>query len=136
MNSRASWPIISSIDGIAVNRVLPPLVSLLLVILIGWQIARVIWMLMPGSAVGVAVTLPDTLPQASSGTRTSLDVAEIANSHIFGIADAESERPALIVEPDDDLGHQLGGRDATPEKGRGLQEERGVAGRHALLAFR
>jgi general secretion pathway protein C len=103
MNSRASWPIISSIDGSAINRVLPPLVSLLLVILIGWQIARMIWMLMPGSAVGVAVPLPDTLPQAASTSRTSLDVAAIANSHIFGVADAESERPALLVAPDDDL---------------------------------
>lgn len=103
MNSRASWPFFSSIDGNAVNRVLPPLVSLLLVILIGWQLARVIWMLMPGSAAGVAVPLPDNLQQAASTTRTSLDVAAIANSHIFGVADVESDRPALIVEPDDDL---------------------------------
>lgn len=103
MNSRANWPFFSSFDSAAVNRSLPPLVSLLLVVLIGWQLARVIWMLMPGSAVGVAVALPDSLPQASSTSRTSLDVAAIANSHIFGIADAESENPALIVAPDEDL---------------------------------
>ncbi len=103
MNSRANWPFFSSFDSGAVNRLLPPLVSLLLVVLIGWQLARVIWMLMPGSAVGVAVALPDSLPQTSSTSRISLDVAAIANSHIFGVADAESEKPALIVTPDDDL---------------------------------
>jgi general secretion pathway protein C len=103
MNSRANWPFFSSFDSAAVNRLLPPLVSLLLVVLIGWQLARVIWMLMPGSAVGVAVPLPDSLPQTSSTSRTSLDVAAIANSHIFGVADAESEKPALIVTPDEDL---------------------------------
>ena len=58
---------------------------------------------MPGSAVGVAVPLPDTLPQAASTSRTSLDVAAIANAHIFGVADAASERPALLLAPEDDL---------------------------------
>ena len=103
MNSRANWSFFSSFDSAAVNRLLPPLVSLLLVVLIGWQLARVIWMLMPGSGVGVAVALPDSLPQTSSTSRASLDVAAIANSHIFGVADAESDKPALIVTPDDDL---------------------------------
>jgi general secretion pathway protein C len=103
MNSRAHWPNFSSFDGDAVNRFLPPLVSLLLVILIGWQLAGVLWMLMPGSAVGGAVSAPDSLPQNTSASRTSIDVAAIANSHIFGMADAEAETPTIISAPDDDL---------------------------------
>lgn len=93
----------AGIDGAAVNRFLPPLVSLVLVILIGWQIAKMIWMLVPGSAVGVAVPLPDSLPVSNSSSGTSTDVTEIAASHIFGIADAEQTGPAPVVAPDDDL---------------------------------
>ena len=60
-------------------------------------------MLVPGSAVGVAVPLPDSLPVSSSSSSTSTDVTEIAASHIFGIADAEQSGPAPVVEPDGDL---------------------------------
>lgn len=103
MNSRAIWPNTSNFDGNAVNRRLPPLASLVLVMLIGWALARIVWMLMPGSATGVAVSMPDSLPLSPAVSRASLDVAAIANSHIFGIADAEVEGPALITAPDDDL---------------------------------
>ena len=103
MISRANLPNLTAVDGAAVNRFLPPLVSLVLVILIGWQIAKVIWMLVPGSSVGVTVPLPDSLPASISSSGTSTDVNSIANSHIFGIADAEPTEPALVVAPDDDL---------------------------------
>jgi general secretion pathway protein C len=103
MISRANLSIFSGIDGTAVNRTLPPLVSLVLVVLIGWQIAKMIWMLIPGSAVGVAVPLPDSLPLSSSSAGTSTDVTAIAASHIFGIADAEQTGPAPVVAEIDDL---------------------------------
>ena len=103
MNSRVKWPIIAGIDGTAINRLLPPLVSLLLVVLIAWQIAGMIWMLVPGSAAGVSVPLPDSLPQSISSTNTSSDVNAIADSHIFGIADAEQAGPAPVVAADADL---------------------------------
>ena len=93
----------AGLDGAAVNRLLPPLVSLVLVVLIGWQIAKMIWMLVPGSSVGVAVPLPDSLPVSNASPGTSTDVTAIAGSHIFGIADAEQSEPAPVVAEIDDL---------------------------------
>ncbi len=103
MNSRANWSNFSSLDGDAVNRLLPPLVSLALVILIGWQIAKIIWLLAPGSSAGVTVPLPDVLPQSDSTSAAAADVNAIAAAHIFGIADAQPTGPTQIVQPDDDL---------------------------------
>ena len=60
-------------------------------------------MLVPGSSVGVAVPLPDSLPVSISSSGTATDVSAIADSHIFGIADAEQTGPAPVVAPDDDL---------------------------------
>ncbi len=79
------------------------MVNLLLVVLIAWQIARMIWMLAPGSDIGDTVVLPDSLPHSASTSSISTDVRAIADSHIFGIADSEQSGPARIVQPDDDL---------------------------------
>jgi len=103
MISRAKWPIISGVDSVAVNRLLPPLVSLLLVVLIGWQIAKMIWMLVPGSSVGLAVPLPASLPQSPTSAGTATDVNKVAAAHIFGVADAAPAGPAPLIEPDEDL---------------------------------
>jgi len=103
MISRANWPSFASIDSAAVNRFLPPLVSLLLVVVIAWQIAKMIWMLVPGSAAGVSVPLPDSLPQTGATAATSADVDAIAAAHLFGIADAEAVGPAPTVEENVDL---------------------------------
>ena len=103
MISRANWLNLTSIDGDAVNRHLPPLVSLALVILIGWQIAKIIWLMVPGTAAGVAVPLPASLPQTNIESSIVADVNKIADSHIFGIADAVNADTTLVVAPDDDL---------------------------------
>lgn len=60
-------------------------------------------MLVPGSSVGVAVPLPDSLPVSISSSGTSTDVRAIADSHIFGIADAEQIGPAPVVEQIENL---------------------------------
>lgn len=107
MFSRVNWSNISSIDGDtainAVNKLLPPLVSLLLVVVIGWQMARMIWLLVPGTAAGVAVPLPASLPGATVSSSTYTDVSAIAGSHIFGVADADTPGPATLVTVDNDL---------------------------------
>jgi general secretion pathway protein C len=103
MISRANWSNFAGFDASAAIRLLPPMVSLLLVVLIGWQLARIIWMLVPGSAIGDAVPLPDSLPESVSPMKSSADVTAIADTHIFGIADAEQSGPLPIAEPDDDL---------------------------------
>lgn len=103
MISIANWSNNAGVDGTTINRILPPLVSLLLVIIIGWQFAKLIWMLVPGSAIGVVVPLPDSIVQSMATTSSSTDVAAIANSHIFGVADAEQDGPAFVAAPEDDL---------------------------------
>ena len=79
----------------AANRHLPGVMSLLLVALIGWQLARIGWMLVPASSVGdrIDATDPQTLPTSSVDAP---DVQAIANAHIFGIASAE---PDAVVQP-------------------------------------
>jgi general secretion pathway protein C len=103
MISRASWSNITSVDGdspvAVVNRVLPPLISLALVILIAWQLARMVWMLVPGTSAGVAVPLPELLPASAGPTNLS---TEIADAHIFGVADATAEGLVAIVSEEDE----------------------------------
>ena len=105
MNSRANWLNNAEFDGAAINRVLPPLVSLVFVVLIAWLFARMIWMLMPTDSVDEVVPRPAQMPASTTTptTRTSTDVRAIADAHIFGIADAEEAGPAPLVAPDDDL---------------------------------
>ena len=104
MISRANWLNIDGVDASTVNRFLPPMASLLLVVLIAWQMAQMIWMLIPGSSIGDAVPLPDTLPESTALTQSSTDVRSIADTHIFGMADAEDDAgPLLMSEPDEDL---------------------------------
>ena len=103
MISRANFSKIESVDISTVNRFLPPAVSLLLVVVIAWQLARMIWMLVPGSSIGDIVALPDSLPESTTAMQSTTDVRSIADSHIFGTADIEDSGPLLIAEDDADL---------------------------------
>ncbi len=103
MISRANLTSFINIDGAAASRVLPPYANLLLVVVIAFLLAKIIWMLVPGSAVGGTVTPPATLPDPVSASADSMDVRAIADSHIFGVADDESSAPELIAAPEDDL---------------------------------
>jgi len=103
MISRANFSKIESVDISTVNRFLPPAVSLLLVVLIAWQLAQMIWMLVPGSSIGDIVALPDSLPESTTAMQSTTDVRSIADSHIFGTADIEESGPLLIAEDDADL---------------------------------
>jgi general secretion pathway protein C len=73
----------------AANRVLPRWVALALVVGIAWQLARIIWLLMPGSDVGdQLITPPVQISRAAVSTAGSIDVQSVANTHLFGEADA------------------------------------------------
>lgn len=102
MISKANWTDFSIVDAsttlTTANRVLPPWVSLVLVILIGWQIAKIIWMLVPAPAAGDAVDVPMGLASVSSAAEGGADVASIASNHMFGEADA-SDEPPPVDEP-------------------------------------
>lgn len=107
MISRASLSKLLNVDGgnafAAANRYLPALASLLLVVLIGWQIATIIWALVPGNAAGVAVPLPASLPISGTLSNSRSDVTAIAASHLFGVAATGSSEVIAVIEPDADL---------------------------------
>lgn len=101
MINKAIWSDFSSIDSSAalsaINRVLPPWISLLLVIAIGWQIATILWMLVPGPAAGDAVQAPVSASPTSVQSSAVSDVTAIANAHMFGVADQEDA--PVVVQP-------------------------------------
>ncbi len=107
MISRASLSKLWNVDGgsafAAANRILPPLASLLLVVLIGWQIATIVWALVPGTAAGVAVPLPASMPISGSLSNSRSDVTAIAESHLFGVAATGPSDAIAVIEPDADL---------------------------------
>ena len=71
------------------NRLLPRWVALALVVGIAWQLARIIWMVVPGSDVGdQLITPPEQITRSAGSAAGSIDVQSIANTHLFGEADA------------------------------------------------
>jgi general secretion pathway protein C len=92
MTTNANWSDFSNLDVeralFTANRVLPRWVVLALVIAIAWQLARIVWMLMPGSDVGEQMISPPVQISRNNTTAAgSVDVQAIANTHIFGEAD-------------------------------------------------
>ena len=103
----AKWTDFSSLDGMqivaAANRILPRWVALALVVGIAWQLAQVIWMLVPGSSAGDEIDAP--LMQHTPAAATSVQQANaqaIAEAHLFGEADRDDAPAApLPVEAED-----------------------------------
>lgn len=105
MISKANWTDFSNVDTstalATANRVLPPWVSVLLVILIAWQIAKIIWMLVPAPAAGDAVDVPAGITSsAGSSADGGADATSIAANHLFGEASADDEAAPAPVESD------------------------------------
>ncbi|MBT8108569.1 MAG: type II secretion system protein GspC [Gammaproteobacteria bacterium] len=105
MISKANWSDFSGLDSsnllATVNRVLPPWVSLLLVIAIAWQLARIIWVLVPGPSAGDPVQSPISIPAVATQGGPAADVQQIADRHMFGEADPEVA-PAVVAPLVDD----------------------------------
>jgi len=102
MIKRANWSDFTDLDSnkalASLNRIMPPWISLLLVVAIAWQIGKIGWMLVPGPAAGDLVPLPAVMPAATSSAGGSADVQAIAEAHMFGVADQESAAPVVVVE--------------------------------------
>jgi len=96
MTSEAKWSDFASMDGAktvaAANRLLPAWVSLLLVVVIAWQLARIIWMLVPGPGAGDAIQAPPNQIAPQSAATDAANSQDIANAHIFGVASSDSEQ--------------------------------------------
>ena len=101
MTTEAKWSDFASLDGAktlaAANQLLPGWVSLLLVVLIGWQLAKIVWMLVPGPSAGDAVEAPAADLAALQTAADAADVQAIADRHIFGEASAEPVDPQPVV---------------------------------------
>lgn len=95
MTTEAKWSDFASMDSAktlaAANRLLPAWLSLLLVIVIAWQLAKIIWMLVPGPSAGDPVPVPAGEIASAGRTDDAADVQSIVDAHIFGIADAVDE---------------------------------------------
>ena len=104
MTTDAKWSDFSSLDAErtlnAVNQLLPRWVALAFVVGIAWQLAKIIWMLMPGSAVDEPVIAPPVQISRSAGAATAVDVQAIASAHLFGEASADSEPVAVVPQED------------------------------------
>ncbi len=93
MTTEAKWSDFSSLDGertlAAVNQLLPRWVTLALVVAIAWQLARVIWLVMPGSSAGDQIVAPPGQLQTPAALASNqVDVQSIATAHIFGHSSA------------------------------------------------
>lgn len=60
-----------------------------------------IWLLVPGTAAGTPVPLPEAVPSNNASSSISADVSAIASAHMFGVADAAPA--AQIAAADRDL---------------------------------
>jgi general secretion pathway protein C len=93
------------------SRVLPPWVSLALVIAIGWQLAKAAWLLFPAED---PVSLPAVQPAPRTAAAPAPDTANIdriVSAHLFGRLVAEAPPPQVEQEdaPDTQLSLELRG---------------------------
>ena len=93
----AKWTDFSNLDGDHLIRLanarLPGIITLILVVLLGWQAARLVWVLVPGSGAGDPISAtPPSGPQAANpnASGASANVETIAETHIFGEATADT----------------------------------------------
>ena len=93
MSNSAKWSDLTSLDGprtlAAANQLLPFWVSLVLVIVVGWQLARIGWALAPGAAAGDSVAIPAGAGAIRRESGSGFDAEAIAAVHLFGEAREE-----------------------------------------------
>jgi len=107
MITRANWPALQGIDSgnvlATASRVVPPWISLALVLLIGWQVARIVWTLVPGPSAGDLVPAPTAPVPVAGPSGGDADVSAIAAAHLFGIAEEAPVETAPLPVADENL---------------------------------
>ena len=107
MATEAKWSDFTSLDGArtlaAANQLLPPWAALLLVLAIGWQLANIVWTLIPGPSAGDAVVVPAGQVITGRSDPVTADVQAIAAVHLFGEAGADDPVPVVPEVSDEDL---------------------------------
>jgi len=86
-----------------INRFLPPIISLLLVLIISWQLSSLIWLFLPDNKpkINLQNNFSTTKPLVSS--QKLFDANQIAVSHLFGVTGEKEFDPLDFKAPDDDL---------------------------------
>ena len=104
------------------SRLLPPWVALVLVVLIGWQLAKLAWLLVPAAAPEGLPPVPTTAPATSADPARDVSIDRIVAARLFGTAEATA--PVALVEqedaPDTDLRLELRGTVAATYEYRAL----------------
>jgi general secretion pathway protein C len=104
MANEVKWSDFASLDGTrmlaAANHLLPPWVAVLLVVVIGWQIAKIAWGLFPAPAAGDAIIVPVGQTISSSQGSAATDIQDIAAAHMFGEAENEFAAVQPVIEDD------------------------------------
>jgi general secretion pathway protein C len=108
MTTDAKWSDFSSLDRdrtvAAANELLPKWIALVLVAAIAWQLARIVWMLVPASSLGDPIDArPAGANPAAAGSSDAgrADVETIAAAHLFGEANALAVAPPRQEVHDD-----------------------------------
>ncbi len=106
MSTTAKWSDLVSLDGprtlAAANALLPGWVSLLLVVIIGWQLATIGWALIPAPPAGDPVAIPQgAQPSPGQSSGAGFDVQAIANVHLFGEASEEPAEAEALAVPEE-----------------------------------
>lgn len=103
MTSSAKWPDFSSLDterlAATASRSLPQWLSFALVVVLGWQLAKLVWLLVPAPAAGDAIVAPATAGGPAAASAGSVNVRVIADAHLFGKADPEQAPQASSALP-------------------------------------
>ncbi|MEM9173257.1 MAG: type II secretion system protein N, partial [Pseudomonadota bacterium] len=101
----------------ALQRRGPAVALVLLTVLIAWLLAKLIWLLIPGTEEApIDVLAPATsgAPADAEQIRAGVDVSPIIDAHLFGVAVPEPEQSAVVEEevvdaPETDLPLKLKG---------------------------
>ncbi|MAD91427.1 MAG: type II secretion system protein GspC [Gammaproteobacteria bacterium] len=103
MISRVNFLNSSSTALVNLNRLLPPIISLLLVLLIVWQLSNLIWSLIPNENSKMSFKTTELLAQPSNNTQNSFDINQIAITHLFGVSNEKDTNPISFVAPNNNL---------------------------------
>lgn len=84
------------------NRVLPPVVALILVVTIAYQLAQITWSFLPGEDYSAPAPLVAATGSGTAGTAGNINFEALRGSHLFGEApepDANADNAqALIID--------------------------------------
>ena len=111
MSNDSKWSDIVSLDGArslaAANQLLPGWVSLALVLVIGWQLAKIGWALVPAPSAGDPVPIPAGAGPANPSGSRGFNAQAIADVDLFGVLiegpEEEAGAAALSEEIPDDI---------------------------------